>query len=80
VGHLVKEGDETNQPGPAFHKPILAGPDPLVVLRMLCDHTQDGSHHNLSQYQSQADRPMVPWIHLLNFPADGHYIGKSPFL
>ena len=60
MGHLVIEGDETNQGGPAFHKPILAGPDPLVVLRMLCDHTQDGSLHNLSQYQSQADRCEVP--------------------
>jgi len=29
VGHLVIEGDQVGQAGPAFHEPILAGPDPL---------------------------------------------------
>ncbi|PKU41861.1 hypothetical protein llap_7836 [Limosa lapponica baueri] len=31
-GHLVIEGDEVSQAGPAFHKPVLTGPDRLVVL------------------------------------------------
>ena len=32
AGHLVIEGDQVDQAGPAFHEPMLAGPDPLVVL------------------------------------------------
>ncbi|KAJ7427764.1 hypothetical protein WISP_04174 [Willisornis vidua] len=41
VGHLVMEGDQAGEAGPAFHQPMLAEPDPLVVLYMLCDCTQD---------------------------------------
>ena len=31
AGRLVTEGDEAGQGGPAFHEPMLAGPDPLVI-------------------------------------------------
>lgn len=31
-GHLIVEGDQIIQTGPAFHKCMLAGPDHLAVL------------------------------------------------
>jgi len=43
VGHLVIEGDQVGQAGPAFHEPMLAGHDPLVVFPMRDEHTQDES-------------------------------------
>ena len=45
VGHLIIEGDQVGQAGPAFHELMLAGPDPLIVPRMLYDHTQDDLLH-----------------------------------
>jgi len=39
---LVIEGDEVDQAGPAFHETMLAGPDPLVVLHMPGERTQEG--------------------------------------
>ena len=59
VGHSII-GDQIGQAGPAFHEPMLTGPDPLVVLHMLCDLLQDDLLHNLSWYHGQADRPVVP--------------------
>jgi len=41
VGHLVVGGDEVGQAGPAFHEPMLAGPDSLVVIHMPGERTQD---------------------------------------
>lgn len=41
VGHLVIEGDQAGQRGPTFPKHMLAGPDTLAVLYMLCDPSQD---------------------------------------
>lgn len=32
LGHFVIGGDELGQARPAFHKPLLAGPDPLAAL------------------------------------------------
>jgi len=52
VGHLVTEGDQVSEAGPAFHKPMLAGPDPLVVLYMPCDGTQDDLLLNLPLHLS----------------------------
>ena len=37
----ISEGDQVVQAGPAFHEPMLAGPDPLVVLHMPGERTQD---------------------------------------
>ena len=37
AGHLVIEGNQVSQAGPAFHKPMLAGPDHLLVLYVPCD-------------------------------------------
>ena len=48
VGHLVIAGDQDGQVGPAFHEPMLAGPNPLVVLHVPGERTQDESLHNLS--------------------------------
>jgi len=48
VGHLVVEGDEVGQAGPAFHEPTLSEPNFLIVLHIPCDHTQDDLFHNLS--------------------------------
>ena len=41
MGHSVTEGNQVGQAGPAFHEPMLAGPDPLVVPYLLWGHTQD---------------------------------------
>ena len=60
MGHLIIEGDQVCQAGPAFHEAMLAGPDALVVPRMLCDCPQDDLLHNLTRHQSQVDRPVVP--------------------
>ena len=47
TGHLIMEEDQVGQAGPAFHEPMLAGPDHPVVPHMLCDHTQDDLFRNL---------------------------------
>ncbi|KAK4817206.1 hypothetical protein QYF61_003599 [Mycteria americana] len=49
VGHLVI-GDQVGQAGPAFHEPMLAGPDPLVGLHMPVECTQDDLLHNFPRY------------------------------
>ena len=41
AGHLVIEGDQVGQAGPAFHEAMLGGPDPLAVLHMPVEHTQE---------------------------------------
>lgn len=41
VGDFFIEGHWVGQVGPAFHKPVLAGPDPLVVLRITCIGSPD---------------------------------------
>ncbi len=33
--------NEVSQAQPVFHEPMLAGPDPLDAMHMLCDLTQD---------------------------------------
>ena len=75
MGLLVIEGDQVGQAGPAFHERILAGPDPLVVLDVPCDGTQDDLLHDVPQHLGQADRPVAPWILLLSLLADD---GKPP--
>lgn len=62
MGHLVIEGDEVGHAGPAFHKPMLTGPDQLVILRMPCDGTQDDVLHDLPQHRSWMHRPVIPRI------------------
>jgi len=49
VGHLVIGGDHVGQAGSAFHEPMLAGPDPLVVLHVPDERTQGEPLHNLTQ-------------------------------
>lgn len=46
---MVIEGDEVDQAGPAFPKPMLAGPY-VLVLNVLCDDTQDDLFHDFSWY------------------------------
>jgi len=60
--HLVTEGDNLGQAGPAFHESMLAGPDPLIVLLVPSERTQDEALHNLPHHRGQADRPVVPGI------------------
>ena len=75
-GHPVAEGDEAGQARPAFHEPVLAGPDPLDAMHMPCDLTQDDLLHNFSWYRGQADRPVLPKILLMALLVDGSHIGK----
>lgn len=49
-GHFVVEGDQAGRAAPAFCKPMLARPDPLVVLHVPCDDTQDDLLHELPHY------------------------------
>lgn len=60
-----------------FRNLMLAGSDPLLVLRMLCDCTQSDLLHDLP-YRGQAGRPAVSQI-LIPPPIGGHHTGKSPF-
>ena len=60
MSHSIIEGDQVSQAGPAFHEPMLTGPDPLVVLHMPCDRIQGDLFHNLSWHQGQADGAVVP--------------------
>lgn len=59
MGHLVIEGDQFGQVGPAFDKPMLAGPDHLIILHVPHDGTQDELLHNLAQHQGETDRPVI---------------------
>jgi len=65
---------------PAFHELVLAGPDPLDAMHMLCDLIQDDLLHNFPWYRDQADRPVVPRILHTALPVDGSHIGKPPIL
>ena len=80
VGHLVVEGNQVGQAGPAFHEPMLAGPGALVVLHMPGEHTQDESLHNLARHRGQADRPVVPRTLLSGLLVDGCYIDHPPVI
>lgn len=60
MGHLVVEGDQVGQTGPAFHKSMLASSDPLVVLSVLHGGIQEDLLHGLPQHQGQVDRLIVP--------------------
>lgn len=68
------------RPDLPFPKPMLAGPDPLVVLCVLCDHTQDVLFHSLCQYQGQADKHVVLQIFLLTLLVGGHCISQLPVI
>ncbi|KAF4794975.1 hypothetical protein TURU_097010 [Turdus rufiventris] len=39
VGHLVIEGDQVGQAETAFHKPMLSGSNPTVILHVFCHVT-----------------------------------------
>ena len=53
---------------------MLAGPDPLVALHMLNEHTHDELLHSLPQHRCHADRPEVPRILLQALLVDGHHV------
>jgi len=74
---LIKILNKAGQAGPAFHEPILAGPDSLVVLHMPGEHTQDELLLNLPQPRGQADRPVVLQVLLLALLVDGRHVGSS---
>ena len=78
MGHLVIEGDQVGEAGPASHEAMLAGPDHLVVLHMHGALTQDELLHILPLYQGQAGRPVLPWILLLSLRVDGCHISSPP--
>jgi len=71
-GHPVAEGDEAGQAWPAFHEPVLAGPDPLDATHEPCDLSQDNLFHDLPWHRGQAG--------LTAIPVDGSHIGKPPIL
>jgi len=52
------------------------GPDPLIVLHVPCNSTQDDLFDNFCWHWAQADGPVVPQIFLTTL-ADGCHISKS---
>ena len=76
--HLNIEEDQFGQAGLVIREPMLAGSDPLVVLHILCDLSQDYLFHNFSWRQGQADKPVVPWILLTTLLVDGSDVGSPP--
>ena len=72
---MVIEGDQVGQAGPLFHESMLAGPDPLIVLHMPRERTQDESLYNLAWHRGQADRPVVPRILFLALVVGECYTG-----
>lgn len=70
------DGDEDT----FFHKLMLGRPDLLSFLHAPCDCAQDDILHDLSQYQGQADKPVVLWILLPILVVDNHHVGKSPVI
>lgn len=66
------------QAGPAFHKPMLTGLNPLLVLHMLQDSTQGDLFHDFPWPQGQVDRPVIPQMFLPALPVNGHHIYSSP--
>jgi len=77
--YSIIEGDQVGQEGPAFHKPMLAGPDPQLS-HMQCDLPQDDLLHNLLWHLGKADGPLVSWILLMTLLKDGSQNGKPPVL
>ena len=73
-------GDWADQAGPAFHEPMLAGPDHLVVLHVSGELTQDEPLHNLAQHRGQADTPVAPGILLPALLVDECRTGKPPVI
>jgi len=59
---------------------MLAGPDPLVVLHMPGECTQDESLHNLAQHRGQADKSVVTRILLPALLGNGCYTGNPPVI
>jgi len=58
----------------------MAEPDPLVVLHMPSERTQDESLHNLARHRGQADRPVVPGMLLLALLVDECHTGYPPVI
>ena len=80
MGHPVIGGDQVGRAGPAFHEAMLAGPDPLVVLHLPSELTQDEPLNNFPQYLGQGERPVVPRILLQDCLVDGLHMGKPPVI
>ena len=56
---LVKQ---VGQAGPVFHEPMLARPDPPVVLHMLCDLSQDDLLHSIPWHEEGIMRKLYPKV------------------
>lgn len=53
TGHAVVKGDQAGHAACAYHKPTLAGRDPVVVLYIPRDGTPDDLLHDFSQHWDQ---------------------------
>lgn len=47
VGYFIMKGDQVKEAGPACQKPMLPGPDHLIVLHVLRISAQDDLLHSL---------------------------------
>ena len=71
--HSIIGGVQFVQALPVFHEPMLSRPDPLNVLHMPSDLTQDDLFHNLTWHQGQSDRTEVPLVLLTTLLVDGSH-------
>ena len=71
----VPEEGPKSQAGPALPKPMLTGPDHLLVLCVPREGTPDDLLHNLPLHRGQTDTPLAPHILLPAFLVDVHRTG-----
>lgn len=74
------EGDRAGQAGPAIQTCKLAEPDPLVVLYVPHDGTQDDLLHGLPWHPGQTDRTVVVQILLPTFLVDSITFADLQFI
>ncbi|KAJ7404977.1 hypothetical protein WISP_142313 [Willisornis vidua] len=80
VGYLIIKGDQVDQTGPGPPKPMLAGSNPLSILQVLCDCTQDDLLHNLARHHGQAHKLVVVRVLLATRFVDWCDTGHPPII
>lgn len=68
VDSVIEKGQDS-QAAAASHKPMLSGPDHLVILQVPCNGTEDHLPYGIPQHQGHADKPVGS--HLFQTPCHG---------
>ena len=80
AGHTIVESYQIGQAWFSLSESTLTTPDNLLFLHLLDDDLQDKLLHHLSQDGGEADRPLVPWVLLLDLFEDLSDNGFPPVL